>query len=457
MQVAQTQDAYDIAVIGAGVVGCAIARKFTLEGARVIVLEKAVDVLDGASKANSAILHTGFDATAGSVESACIQEGHRQYELIFERLNLPIDRCGALVLAWDDEQEDKLPVLMDQARSNNIHDVTLMSKAELLALEPELSPKVRAGFKVPGESLIDPWSAPHAYLLQALQNGATLRRRCEVTGGRFDGSTWLLETSQGSVTARHVINAAGLHGDIIDQRLLGRSDFDIRPRKGQFVVFDKTAAGLANHILLPVPSETTKGIVVCRTVWGNLLVGPTAEEQADRETAALVPETLAGLHAKGCEILPGLAGEEVTAAYAGLRPASGEKKYQIRHHPENMVTLGAIRSTGLSAALGIAELVARDFANAWTPPEEVTWPTMAMLCEAEPRDWAGAGNGGIVCHCEKVTRREIEAALSGPMGAASLAGLKRRTRAMMGRCQGFYCSAEIERLSGFCSRQAVSS
>ncbi len=448
----QTQDAYDIAVIGAGVVGCAVARKFTLEGARVVVLEKAADVLDGASKANSAILHTGFDAPNGSVELSCIQEGYRQYEKIHAQMNLPIDRCGALVLAWNDTEEARLPALMGQARANSVRDVALLSKSQILAVEPELSRSVQAGFRVPGESLIDPWSSPHGYLLQALLNGATLLRQAEVTGGAFDGAVWSLETSQGQIAARHVINAAGLYGDIIDQRLLDRRNFDIRPRKGQFVVYDKTAARLTRHILLPVPTETTKGIVVCRTIWGNLLVGPTAEEQPHRDAADLVPDMLAILHKRGSEILPGLAQEEVTTTYAGLRPASGDKEYQIRVHPENMVTVGAIRSTGLSAALGIAEQIARDFQHNWTAPTQVIWPSMAVLAEAAPRDWAKPGNGGIVCHCEKVTHREIKAALSGPLSARSLAGLKRRTRATMGRCQGFYCSAEIEKLSGFTCR-----
>lgn len=443
----EPQDIYDVAVIGAGIVGCAIARAFTLQGARVLVLEKAAEVLDGASKANSAILHTGFDAPEGSLELACVQEGYRQYEAIRAQLNLPIDRCGALVLAWDEAQEARLPDLMAQARANGVHDVAVQSRAELLALEPELSPNLRAGFRVPGEALVDPWSAAHGYLLQALLNGADLWRGAEVTGGTFDGNTWHLDTARGPVHAGMVINAAGLFGDIIDQRLLGRTDFDIRPRKGQFVVFDKTAATLARHILLPVPTAKTKGIVVCRTIWGNLLVGPTAEDQADRVTADLVPETLQNLQAKGAEILPALADEEVTSIYAGLRPACGDKEYQIRKHPEAMITVGAIRSTGLSGALGIGEHVKRLAERVEAPLADPIWPQMPMLAEAEPRDWACSGNGGMVCHCEKVTRREVEAALTGPLAAKTLAGLKRRTRVTMGRCQGFYCMGALGRLT----------
>ncbi|MGB0903932.1 MAG: NAD(P)/FAD-dependent oxidoreductase, partial [Mangrovicoccus sp.] len=195
---------YDIAVIGAGVVGCAIARAFTLAGARVIVLEKAKEVLDGASKANSAILHTGFDAPEGSLELTCVQAGYRQYEAIRDRLNLPLDRCGALVLAWDEAQEARLPELMAQARANGVDDVQTLSRGEILALEPGLSSSLKAGFRVPRESLIDPWSAPHGYLLQALLNGAELRRNAELLGGEYDGAAWELDTTAGTIAAQMV-------------------------------------------------------------------------------------------------------------------------------------------------------------------------------------------------------------------------------------------------------------
>lgn len=441
---------YDIAVIGAGVIGCAIARRLTLDGARVVVLEKAPDILDGASKANSAILHTGFDAPVGSLEWHCVQDGHKEYEAIRSEMNLPLDRCGALVLAWNEEQEAKLPSLIDQAHQNGVTDVAPLSRAETLALEPNLAPTLRASFRVPHESLIDPWSAPHAYLLQALLNGAELKRNCEVTSGRFDGDSWSLATTQGQINATYVINAAGLYGDRIDQMLLKETAFKIRPRKGQFVLYDKNAAKLARHILLPVPTEKTKGIVVCRTIWGNLLVGPTAEDQDDRVTADLDGPTLEMLKEKGAEILPGLAGEEVTTIYAGLRPACEYKDYQIKPHKgRNMVTVGAIRSTGLSSALGTAAYVGRliaDFGLTTAPLDAPQVPNMAMLAEEETRDWQCAGNGGMLCHCERVTLREAEAALTGPLAPNSFAGFKRRTRATMGRCQGFYCAHAVQDL-----------
>ena len=444
MPAALPDSSHDAAIIGAGVIGCAIARRLTLEGWKVAVLEKARDVLDGASKSNSAILHTGFDAPVGSLEQRCVAAGYAEYRAIHRRLNLPLIESGALVIAWSADQEAALPALMDQARANGV-DVAPLTAAETRALEPGLGPGVAASFRVPGESLIDPWSAPHAYLLQAVENGATLLRDCTVTGGNFDQG-WHLETTRGTIRARVTINAAGLYGDQIDQMLTGAMSFRIKPRKGQFIVYDKPAAALAGHVLLPVPTAVTKGVVICRTAYGNLLVGPTAEEQDDRETAALVPETLDALRLRGEEILPGLAGCDITAIYAGLRPATQFKDYQIsKDAMRNYICVGGIRSTGLSSALGTAHYVhdlCADMVTATSLPDPA-WPQMSNITQGPPRSCDAPDNGGIVCHCELVTRAEIAAALASPIAPQTLAGLKRMTRVTMGRCQGNYCAGEI--------------
>ncbi len=435
---------FDAAIIGAGVIGCAIARRLTLEGWRVAILEKARDVLDGASKSNSAILHTGFDAPVGSLEQKCVVAGYAEYRAIHQRLNLPLIESGALVIAWNAEQESALPALMDQARANGV-DVTPLTATQTRTLEPALGPGVAAAFRVPQESLIDPWSAPHAYLLQAVENGATLLRDCAVTGGHFDNG-WYLETTRGPLRARVTINAAGLYGDHIDQMLTDATTFQIKPRKGQFIVYDKPASALATHILLPVPTAVTKGVVVCRTAYGNLLVGPTAEEQDDRENATLIPETLDALRMRGEQILPGLASQDITAIYAGLRPATQFKDYQIsRDAARNYICVGGIRSTGLSSALGTAHYV-HDLCAAMvaaTPLPDPTWPQMPNITEGPPRSCDQPDNGGIVCHCELVTRAEIAAALASPIAPQTLAGLKRMTRVTMGRCQGNYCNGDV--------------
>ncbi len=445
-------ETFDVAIIGGGVVGCAMARRFTLEGARVVLLEKAPDILDGASKANSAILHTGFDAPEGSLELDCVRNGFREYLEIRDGLGLVHERSGALVVAWSEAETQKLEAIRAQAHANGVGDVDLVSAEALRAREPNLSHRAKAALDVPGEGIIDPWSAPYAYLDQAIANGAQAFTSCEVTGGDFDGDTWALETTRGPIRADTVINCAGLYGDLVDAALLGEARFAITPRKGQFVVFDKAARDLVSSIILPVPTERTKGVVVFRTVFGNLAVGPTAEDQPSRSDASTDEATLRGLIADGVAKIPALENMPVTAVYAGLRPASEAKDYRIHATAEkNWITVGGIRSTGLSGALGIARHVFGLYGEMGRHHAPLESPAgvsaRAPLAESGARDWQAPDHGEIVCQCEMVTRREIEAALTGPLAARSLAGLKRQTRATMGRCQGFFCTARLAELT----------
>lgn len=446
-----SDDIFDVAVVGAGVVGCAIARRFTLEGAKVAVIEKAPDILDGASKANSAILHTGFDAPPGSLELSCIREGYSEYAEIHHQMGLPLDMSGAHVIAWNEEEVARLEQIAAQGRGNGIAGVEMIGLDELHRREPNLSEHAMAAVAVPGESIIDPWSAPYAYLRQSLDNGACAFLDCEVTGGTLSAGEWRLKTTRGPLTCRHVINCAGLYGDKLDEALLGGTNFKIKPRKGQFVVFDKAAAKLINSIILPVPTKRTKGIVVCRTVFGNVLVGPTAEDQESRTDTSTQEAALRSLLASAAMKIPALGVMPVTAVYAGLRPASEQKQYRIEARPDrNWITVGGIRSTGLSSALGIARHVfglSSDWGANLNPVKKPKTPEAPPLAEGEYRDWQREGHGEIVCHCELVTEREIRVALTGPLGARSLHGLKRQTRATMGRCQGFYCSARLAELT----------
>ena len=441
----------DVAIIGGGVVGCAVARRMALEGASVVLVEKAADILDGASKGNSAILHTGFDAPVGSLEWECVQKGYDEYLTIRESLNLPLLESGALVAAWTEEEEARFTDILHKGHENGVTDLRLLNRSEVLEKEPNLAKHIRAAIAIPREFVIDPWSAPLAYLLQALENGGQALFNAGVTGGDFDGSHWLLNTGRGKIRAQYVINSAGLYGDILDRDVLGATEFTIKPRKGQFVVFDKAAHKLVRSIILPVPTKRTKGIVLFPTIFGNLMVGPTAEEQEGRDDASVDKKILNELQAQAIKNLPALADIPVTATYAGIRPATERPEYRIIENPDrNWITLGGIRSTGLTAALGIARHVHGLLANQGAEFETIENPSIPRvpnLAEHLPRDCNTPGYGEIVCHCEMVTQREINAALTGQMPAGSLAGLKRRTRVTMGRCQGFYCSARLADLT----------
>ncbi|MFC3127696.1 NAD(P)/FAD-dependent oxidoreductase [Pseudoroseomonas globiformis] len=435
-----------MAVIGGGVVGCAVLREFVLGGLTAVLLESSPDLLSGASKANSALLHTGFDAVPGSLEARLVADGHARYRAIHQRLNLPLLETGAIVVAWTEAEQNALPEIMAKALANGVADARPLGPAEIRQREPFLAADLLGGVLVPGEAVIDAWSAPLAYALQALANGGAIWRNARVCGGRREHGVWTLTTAAGPARARVVVNCAGNQGDIVEA-IVRPSPFEIRPRKGQFVVLDKTAHDLARSILLPVPSEGTKGVVIARTAYGNLLVGPTAEEQQDREMATVEPALLQFLLDRGVRMIPALAREPVTATYAGLRPATQFKDYQIEALPaERWISVAGIRSTGLTGALGIAAHLAALHAEHFGPLSAIAdplWTPVPNLAEARPRLWQQPARDEIICQCEMVTRAEIEAALQGPLPAGDLGGLKRRTRCMMGRCQGFYCTRRV--------------
>jgi glycerol-3-phosphate dehydrogenase len=436
---------FDIAVIGGGVVGLAVLRRFAMAGLKCVLLEKGADILSGASKGNSALLHTGFDAPPKSLELKCMQAGYAEYLRIRGKLNLPLIESSALVVAWTEAELSALPEIVAKAHKNGVADVRLVSKTELRLKEPNLAKSALGAVLVPSEHVIDAWSAPLAYAHQALAHGATILRNSEVTGGKFSKGEWKLATRQGKVTSRIVINAAGNFGDLVEA-IARPSPFKITPRKGQFVVFDKPAYKLVRAIILPVPTARTKGVVLFRTAFGNLAIGPTAEDQEEREIATCDEATLSKLKARAIEMVPAIENIGVNAIYAGLRPASERKDYVIEAlQDQNWITVGGIRSTGLTSSLGIAnyvsELYARNFSKIPKKQPEPIFTPIPNLTEDSIRPYLKGDE--IICHCELVTRGEIEAALTSPLPAGDLAGLKRRTRALMGRCQGFYCSAHI--------------
>jgi glycerol-3-phosphate dehydrogenase len=442
----------DVVVIGGGVVGCAVARRLTLDGATVMLLEKGPDILSGsASKGNSAILHTGFDAPEGSLELHCVRDGYREYLEIHDRLNLPVLETGAVLAAWTEEEAERLPGILETAHRNGVADVGPLTVEELYAREPSLAPGARAALRIPGEHVIDPWSAPFAYVSQAIANGAEARFDCEVLGADLGSHGWVLDTSRGRITARAVVNCAGLYGDLVDA-MAGLTDFVIQPRKGQFVIMDKSAFGLVRSIILPVPTERSKGVLLAPTAFGNLLIGPTAEDVGEREAPTVTRGALKGLLDQAATKVPAVRDHEVTAVFAGLRPASRDRDYQIRAHPElRWITVGGIRSTGLTGALGIARHVAdlyrERLEGVHTAIDDPVWTPVPNLSEHRARPYQRPAAGPILCHCEFVTRQEVEEALRGPLPPRSLGALRRRTRVLLGRCQGFYCGAEIAELT----------
>ena len=438
-------DAVDVAIIGGGVVGCAVARLAALAGHRVVIVEARNDIGAGTSKANTAILHTGFDAVPGSVEARLVARGYQLLREWAPGAGVTIEQTGAVLVAWDDEQAATLPTLHAKAQANGYARAEVIDAAAVRDLEPHLGPGVTGGMLVPDEHIIDPWSTPIGLATEAVANGCRILLNRQVTNVEVgDEDTALTMTDSSVVHARFVVNAAGLHGDTV-HRLFGQDSFTIRPRRGELIVFDKLARPLLRGTVLPVPTSHTKGVLVAPTVFGNIMLGPTADDIDDRNATGSTRAGLDGLIAKGRRILPDLVDEEVTAVYAGLRAATEHSDYQLSHHPElRYVCLGGIRSTGLTASMALAEealLMLEQCGLVATRTHEPVTVRLTPLGEIDERPYQRGGT--IVCHCERVTADEITAALSAAVPAFDIDGLRRRTRALAGRCQGFYCFAEV--------------
>ncbi len=460
-----TNTTFDIAIIGAGAVGCAIARELSRYELKIVLLDSNPDVGMGTSKASTAIWHTGYDATPGSLEATLLKRSYKLMETFLPEANIAHERLGGLLIAWNQDQFEALPKLLKKARDNGEMDVQIISADEIRQIEPHISQGALGGLFVPGEGILCTYSVPLACAYQAALNGAETVFDFAVQEARKENGDWILSPlptgrgarDEGEVRACYIINAAGLGSDEINS-LFGHRQFKVTPRRGQLIVYDKLARPLVNHILLPVPTSITKGVLISPTVYGNILLGPTAEDLDDKSATETTDGGLKFLLEKGKQILPQLLDEEVTATYSGLRAATEHSDYQIEMHREQKyLCVGGIRSTGISAALGIAEYAVELLREAGLELNRkaefkpVRLPSIGQRqirphqdAEMLARDPSYAQ---MVCHCERVSRGELRDAMNAPIPATTLDGLRRRTRASQGRCQGFNCHAALAKMT----------
>lgn len=448
-------DVFDVVVIGAGIVGSAIARELSGYQLSVALLEGRDDVGDGTSKANTAILHTGFDAKPGTLESAMVSRGYELLSDYASRTGIPVEHTGAILVAWDGEQLDALPGLKEKAEANGYQRCELVDSAAVYAAVPALGPGAVGGLTVPDESIICTWTVNLALATDAVNRGTTLLTDHRVERVEVGDEVTTLHTSAGAVRTRWVVNAAGLGADVIDD-LFGFSRFTVTPRRGELIVYDKLARPLVDKIVLPVPTSRGKGVLVSPTIYGNVMLGPTSEDLTDRTATGTSESGFEFLLEKGCALMPRLLDEEVTATYAGLRAAIDHSDYLIEADPaQHYLLVGGIRSTGLTAGMAIAEYARTQLVSAGLellPVDELPDPPqMPNLGEAFPRPYqqaekiaADPAYGRIVCFCERVTEGELRDACHSVIPPAALEGLRRRTRVMNGRCQAFFCGAEVQ-------------
>lgn len=435
----ETHTRFDVLVIGGGVVGCAILRELTRYQASVALIERNPDICEGTSKSNSAIIHTGFDAPPGSLEARLLANARDLWPSVIADLHIPYLQTGALMLALT--PDDLLTIeheIMPKAERNGV-TLQPLTREEIVEHAPYVNPEVLGGVLIEGEGVIDPFWTTRAYCESAVLNGATVFTGEGVTELRVAEDRVLVRTSSGrELAASLVINAAGLWSDEI-ARLAGDDSFTIRPRKGQFVVVEEDH-GVA-QIILPVPNKISKGILVTPIVFGGVMLGPTAEDVDEKTDLATTDEGLRAIREGVRRYVPDVAEAESVRQFAGLRAVGSESDYIIRASTagRRLLHVAGIRSTGLSASPAIGryvgnlvraelELVAREDFQADLPE---------YLAETHPDE------GDVICLCRSITRAELLAALRSPLPPGSLDGLKRRTGAMLGDCQGNLCLPQI--------------
>ena len=441
---------YDIIVIGAGVIGCAVARELSRCNAKILVLDKNADVCEGTSKANSAIVHSGYDAKNGSLMAKFNVEGNAMMDAVCRELDVPFKRIGSLTVCTDPDDLPKLTELYDRGVANGVPGLQILNREEALAIEPNLADGVVAALYAPSAGIICPFKLTVAYAENAAENGAEFLLNTAVTDVYSDNDLWHIVTDSGEYTARAVVNAAGVYSDELNNMVSTRK-LHITPRRGDYILLDRSVNGYVCHTVFQLPSKFGKGVLVTPTVHGNTIVGPTAVDIDDKESTATTAPAIADVIAKSAISIKSLPTRQVITSFAGLRAVEEQHDFvlgEVEDAP-GFFNCAGIQSPGLSSAPAIgaytAELIkeklSREENKSFCPTrQDILNPASLSLEERNELIRREPAYGTIVCRCESVTEGEILDAIRRPLGARTLDGVKRRTRAGMGRCQAGFCS-----------------
>ena len=430
---------YDVVVVGGGVVGTAILRALSFYQLKLLLVEKQPDVCEGTSKANSGIVHTGFDAKPGTVEADCLRRSREMWPKLVEDLKIPYIPCGAIMVATNDEEKEIIEqTYIPNAQANDV-EVQWVSKEELVEMNPAVVASAVGGLAVPGEAICDPFWATRSFAEIAVVNGAevSLGFGVETIQAHEDGLTVCLENGR-RIETRYVVNAAGLWSDEVS-RMVGDDSFAITPRKGQFILTEEQVD--ISTIILPVPTKKSKGVLISPVVFGGFLLGPTAEDQEDKLDRSTTDSGMEAVLA-GCEkLVPTVRRYSSIRQFSGVRAVCSTGDFVIgpSQAEPRMIHAAGIRSTGLSASPGIAQRVVEELEKAGlmltaNPDAQAALPDLF----AEERE-----TGEIVCLCRSITKSEILNALHRPLAPKTIDGVKRRTGATLGECQGNCCIPRI--------------
>jgi len=449
---------YDVAIIGAGVIGASIARELSKYELKIVVLEKENDVSAGTSKANSGIVHAGYDPVENTLISKLNAQGNKMFTALCEELSVPFKRNGSLVVAFDDEQLVLIEELKRRGISYGVEGLSILSKDELLEREPAINPEAKGALFARTAGVVDPMLLTISLMENAVMNGAKYFLNFNVESIVMENGSYKITSQNSSVNAKYVMNAAGVCADKI-HNMVAEPAFKITPMRGEYFLLDKVEGEVVSSTVFPCPSKTSKGILIVPTVHGNIMLGPTSESIQDRDDVGTTDEMLERASAGAKLLAPKLsAWRNNIRTFAGLR-ATVDDRYDFiigqADGAPGFIDVAGIKSPGLTAAPAIAlyatsileekglalnkkkdfdPIVTRKLLNEMTVGEQKT------LIQKDPL------YGRVVCRCENITEGDIVDAIKRNVGATTLDGVKRRCRAGMGRCQGGFCGPRVQEI-----------
>jgi glycerol-3-phosphate dehydrogenase len=444
---------FDITIIGAGVIGCSIARELSKYKLKVCVVEKGSDVASGTSKANSAIIHAGHDAKTGTLKSKLNVRGNAMFDRLSSELDFPFKRNGSMVLCFDEMDVDKLHDIKERGHKNGVAEIQLINRKEVIELEPNLSDKVVAALIIPSGAIVCPYEMTIAFAENAYNNGVEFNFNTEVIAIVKNESSFIINSNNGDIETKIIINAAGLFADDINN-MVSSQNIKIIPRRGEYCLFDKSVGNMVSRTMFQIPTNMGKGILVTPTIDGNLLIGPNAVDLEDRVDLTTTQQGMDEILSKAALTLSQVPMRQLITSFSGLRAHCTENDFIIGEAKDvkNFINVAGIESPGLSSAPAIAEMVGKIVVDIIKPEINMNFnpirkgiPKFREMNNEERKQLIAKepSYGKVICRCETVTEGEIINSIRRPLGATTLDGVKRRTRAGMGRCQAGFCTTKI--------------
>lgn len=445
---------YDVAIIGAGVIGALTARELSKYNLKTVLLEASNDVAMGASKANSGIVHGGFDAKPGTLKAKLNVKGCAMMSEVCKDLAVPYKKNGSLVVAFSEEEMETVKELYERGIANGVPDMKILSKDELKAMEPNLSDDVYGALDAESAGIVCPYELTIAATENAVSNGVEFVRNFKAESIDFSDGTFSVRSSDAEINAKYIVDAAGAHSDEI-ARMIGDESVKLVMRRGEYFILDKAVGNMVSHTIFQCPTKMGKGILVSPTVDGNLLIGPTAEDVDCKDDTCTTSAGLNTIKTYAVKSCPAVSARNAITSFTGLRahPVNDDFILGPSEINKQFIHASGIESPGLTSAPAIAEYLTDIIVNA-IGNVSVNDKFNGTRCDVfrfrhatdEEKEAAIAKNpayGRIVCRCETITEGEIIDAIKAPAGARDVDGVKRRTRAGMGRCQGGFCGSKV--------------